>query len=168
MTEFTSFALADGLQVTVAAPTPAGLGPAGLRPKAAKAEQSLRQALRPVTSAAAEVIEGFREIPGRPDEIEISFGVKLDGTFGAVIATAAVGTHLEVTLRWTRPPPADGGGGGELGPPPVAQPEPIDQSQPAEKPAPTGLDADLGLDPLEAVAGECEVRLAAVEDEVEE
>jgi Trypsin-co-occurring domain 1 len=137
MTEFTSFALADGLQVTVAAPTPAGLGPAGLRPKAAKAEQSLRQALRPVTAAAAEVIEGFREIPGRPDEIEISFGVKLDGTFGAVIATAAVGTHLEVTLRWTRPQPADpqpadGGGGDELGPPPVAQPEPIDQSRPAE------------------------------------
>jgi hypothetical protein len=111
VTEFTSFELAGNLRVTVAAPTAPGLAPAGLRPKAVQAEQTLRQALRPVTSAAEEVIEGFRTLPGRPDEIEIQFGVQLNATFGAVIATAAVGTHLEVTLRWATPRPADDGVG---------------------------------------------------------
>jgi hypothetical protein len=134
VTEFTSFELANDLRVTVAAPTAPGLAPAGLRPKAVKAEQTLRQALRPVTSAAEEVIEGFRQLPGRPDEIEIQFGVQLNGTFGAVIATAAVGTHLEVTLRWTTPrsvDEADGDRGPEAvqapgqltAPPPDVRPE---------------------------------------------
>jgi Trypsin-co-occurring domain 1 len=122
MTEFTSFALGNGLQVTVAAPASTGLAPAGRLPKIARAEQTLRQALRPVTSAAEEVIEGFRAIPGRPDEIEIAFGVNLDGTFGAVLATAAVGTHLEITLRWTRPASIDATAGDELGPAPVEAP----------------------------------------------
>jgi hypothetical protein len=122
MTEYTSFELANDLQVTVAAPTTPGLVPAGLRPKAVKAEQTLRQGLRPVTSAAEEVIEGFRELPGRPDEIEIQFGVQLNGTFGAVLATAAVGTHLEVTLRWIRPQPADESGGDDRGQEPVEAP----------------------------------------------
>src|ERR1700733_7928950 len=113
MIEFTQFALDDGLTVTVASPaTSTGesdLLPAGRHSgsgKATPAGQTLSQALRPVTAAAREVIDGFRALPGRPDEIEIAFGVNLDATFGAVLATAAVGTHLEVTLRWTAPRPA--------------------------------------------------------------
>lgn len=82
---------------------PPGLTQAGLHPKIIKSEQTLRQALAPVTSAAAEVIEKFRELPSRPDEIEINFGVKLGVTLGAVIATAAIGTHLDVKLRWGHP-----------------------------------------------------------------
>jgi hypothetical protein len=103
MTELTSFPLGNDLRVTVETPTPPGLTQAGLHPKIIKSEQTLRQALAPVTSAAAEVIEKFRELPSRPDEIEIHFGVKLDGMLGAVIATAAIGTHLDVTLRWGHP-----------------------------------------------------------------
>jgi len=113
MTEYTSFELDSGLQVTVAAPQATGLAPAGRWPKPAKAEQTLREALRPVTAAAEEVIDGFRGLPGRPDEVEIQFGVQLNGTFGAVIATAAVGTHLEVTLRWTTSAPDIGAAAGE-------------------------------------------------------
>jgi hypothetical protein len=101
MTDLISFDLADGLQVTVEAPDQAGVTPAGLRPRMTHAEQTLEQALKPVTSAAAEVIRKFRTLPGRPDEIEIHFGVKLDGTFGAVIASTTLGTHLDVTLRWS-------------------------------------------------------------------
>ena len=72
-----------------------------LHPKITKAGQTLREALAPVTSAATEVIEKFRELPGRPAEIEIHFGAKLDAAMGAVIATTTVGTHLDVTLRWS-------------------------------------------------------------------
>jgi Trypsin-co-occurring domain 1 len=101
VTEFTSFALANDLRVTVETPAGVGVAPAGLHPKVTKAGQTLREALAPVTSAAAEVIEKFRELPGRPAEIEIHFGVKLDAAMGAVIATTTIGTHLDVTLRWT-------------------------------------------------------------------
>jgi hypothetical protein len=102
MTELASFALSNSLRVTVESPAATGVAPAGLRPRIVRAEQTLREALEPVTAAAAEVIEKFRELPGEPHEIEIQFGVKLDATFGAVIATAAVGTHLDITLRWDR------------------------------------------------------------------
>ena len=101
MSELTSFALANDLRVTVETPGRSGVSPAGLQSRIAQAEQTFRQALQPVISAAAEVIEKFRELPGRPDEVEIHFGVKLDGTLGAIIATAAVGTHLDVTIRWS-------------------------------------------------------------------
>jgi hypothetical protein len=102
MTEFTSFALANDLRVTVETSAGAGgVAPASLHPRITKAGQTLREALVPVTSAAAEVIEKFRELPGRPAEIEIHFGVKLDAAMGAVIATTTVGTHLDVTLRWS-------------------------------------------------------------------
>lgn len=106
MTEFTSFALDNDLQVTVEAPARPGVAPASLRPNITKAGQTLREALAPVTTAAAEVIDKFHELPGRPAEIEISFGVKLDAAMGAVIAATTVGAHLDVTLRWTCPPPA--------------------------------------------------------------
>jgi hypothetical protein len=36
----------------------------------------------------------------RPEEIEICFGVTLDGKLGGVIASANAGAHLDVTLRW--------------------------------------------------------------------
>lgn len=101
MSELTSFALANDLRVTVETPGRFGVSPAGLQPKIAQAEQTFRQALQPVMSAAAEVIEKFRELPGRPEEVEIHFGVKLDGTLGAIITTVAVGTHLDVTVRWS-------------------------------------------------------------------
>jgi len=37
----------------------------------------------------------------RPDEVEIQLGVSFDATFGMVIANAASGAHLDVTLRWS-------------------------------------------------------------------
>ena len=100
MTELTSFPLGDDLWVTVETPAAPGLAPTGLRPKIIQSEHTLRQALQPVTVAAAEVIEKFRDLPSRPDEVEIHFGVRLDGSLGAVIAAAGIGTHLDVTLRW--------------------------------------------------------------------
>jgi len=45
-------------------------------------------------------MDGFRKLAQRPEEIEISFGVTLDGKIGGVIASAKTGAHLEVKLRW--------------------------------------------------------------------
>jgi hypothetical protein len=115
MTDLTSFDLADGLQVTVEAPGQPGVTPAGLRPRVAHAEQTLEHALRPVTAAAAEVLQKFRNLPGRPDEIEIHFGIRLDATFGAIIASTTVGTNLDVTLRWSHATADAADGAGDPG-----------------------------------------------------
>jgi hypothetical protein len=120
MTELTSFPLGNDLRVTVETPAAPGLAPTGLRPAIIQSEHTLRQALQPVTAAASEVIEKFRDLPSRPDEVEIHFGVKLDGTLGAVIATAGIGTHLGITLRWNHPGaagPAEGAAEGTAGGP---------------------------------------------------
>lgn len=102
MTELACFRLADGTDVTVETPASGGVSPAGMHAKAMHAAKTFSDALQPVTAAAAEVVAKFRELPGRPEEVEISFGVRLDGSLGAVIATAAAGAHLDVTLRWTQ------------------------------------------------------------------
>jgi len=64
------------------------------------AEATLRQALSPVTRAAEDIVDGFRRLARRPDEIEISFGVKLDAKVGGVVASSSMNAHLDVKLSW--------------------------------------------------------------------
>lgn len=82
----------------------------GLGGRVESAEKTLREALRPATAAALQVIDEFRDAVRRPDEIEIGFGVTLDGKLGGIIATAQAGTHLDVTLRWRQLGEAEGEG----------------------------------------------------------
>jgi hypothetical protein len=100
MPDVVEFVLADGTTVAVAPPAAAGGGPVGLGERLETAEKTLRQSLAPVTAAAAEVLDDFRRLAQRPDEVEIGFGVTLDGKLGGIIATATTGVHLEVKLRW--------------------------------------------------------------------
>jgi hypothetical protein len=101
MQEAVEFELADGTTVAVAAHTErAGSGTVGLEEHLETAEKTLRQALSPITSAAAEVLDSFRRLPQRPHEVEVSFGVRLDGKVGGVIASTGAGAHLDVTLHW--------------------------------------------------------------------
>ncbi|MER5427572.1 CU044_2847 family protein [Streptomyces sp. NPDC002588] len=113
MPDAVQFTLADGTVVLVAPPARAGTGAVGLGTRLESAERTLRQALAPITSAAAEVIDEFRSLSRRPDEVEVSFGVVLDGRLGAVIASAHASAHLDVSLRWSGteapPNPADTG-----------------------------------------------------------
>jgi hypothetical protein len=94
------FVLDDGTTVAVASPPRAGSGAVGLGDRLEAAEKTLREALGPVTAAAEQMIGGFRAMARRPEEIEIRFGVTLDGKLGGVIASANAGAHLDVTLRW--------------------------------------------------------------------
>jgi NTP-dependent ternary system trypsin peptidase co-occuring protein len=94
------FILDDGTRVAVASPPRAGSSAVGLSDRLEAAEKTLREALVPVTAAAAQVIDGFRGMARRPEEIEICFGVTLDSKLGGVIASANAGAHLDVTLRW--------------------------------------------------------------------
>jgi NTP-dependent ternary system trypsin peptidase co-occuring protein len=94
------FILDDGTRVAVASSPRAGSSAVGLSDRLEAAEKTLREALVPVTAAAAQVIDGFRGMARRPEEIEICFGVTLDSKLGGVIASANAGAHLDVTLRW--------------------------------------------------------------------
>ncbi|MFE7302704.1 CU044_2847 family protein [Streptomyces sp. NPDC057579] len=110
MPDAIEFALSDGTVVLVAPPARSGTGAVGLGDRLQAAQQGFREALTPVTTAAAEAIDGFRNLVHRPDEVEVSFGVVLDGKLGGLIASANAGAHLDVTLRWkgsSTTPPAD-------------------------------------------------------------
>jgi Trypsin-co-occurring domain 1 len=100
MPDAIAFVLDNGMTVAVAAARRPGSSAVGLSDRLEAAEKTLREALVPVTAAAAQVIDGFRAIDRRPEEIEICFGVTLDGKLGGVIASANAGAHLDVTLRW--------------------------------------------------------------------
>lgn len=94
------FTLDDGTTVVVASPARGGSNLVGLGDRVDAAQKTFREALAPVTAAAAQIIEDFRKAAQCPDEVEISFGVTLDGKIGGVIASANAGAHLEVKLRW--------------------------------------------------------------------
>ncbi|MEU6844259.1 CU044_2847 family protein [Streptomyces sp. NPDC046716] len=101
--EAVQFMLADGeTSVLVSASDRAsGSGTVSTGDRMRRAQQSLRSALAPITAAAAEVISEFRAHAERPEEIEVSFGVTLDASLGAVISSAKASTHLDVRLRWS-------------------------------------------------------------------
>jgi hypothetical protein len=100
MPDAIEFTLENGATVAVAAARRDGSAPVGARDRLVTAQKSLREALAPVTAAAAQVMDEFRNLAQRPDEVEVSFGVTLDGGIGGIIASASAGAHLDVTLRW--------------------------------------------------------------------
>lgn len=100
MSEIVEFSLENGAKVAVSPARPrAGSAPIGLGERMEAAEKTLRQAIAPVTAAAAEMLEDFRRL-AHPDEVEIAFGVALDGKLGGIIVGTTAGAHLEVKLRW--------------------------------------------------------------------
>lgn len=71
------------------------------RARIERAAATLRQTLTPVANAASDMLGALSAMPRKPDEIEVRFGVALDTTVGAILATGTAGVHLEVTLRWS-------------------------------------------------------------------
>lgn len=107
MSDIVQFPLADGATVAVSPARPrGGSGTISLGDRLETAEKTLRQALAPVTSAAAEMLEDFRRLAD-PDEVEIAFGVALDGKLGGIIVGSSAGAHLDVTLRWRAKEPTE-------------------------------------------------------------
>src|SRR6266700_2386164 len=66
-----------------------------------KAKETLEEALNNVLPVTKSLVEKLRSIGSKPDEIELSFGVKLSTIAGAVIASASAEANFGVTLRWT-------------------------------------------------------------------
>ena len=60
----------------------------------------LERALGSVKRAASQVLDTMRSIAVPPDSCEISFGVKLSGTMGAIIAKASSEANFTITMVW--------------------------------------------------------------------
>ncbi|MFF9405715.1 CU044_2847 family protein [Streptomyces anandii] len=84
----------------------------------ARATGSFAAALEQVRAAAALTVRRMRDLPQRPDEVTVEFGVQLDAEVGAVLARTGAQGHLQVQLTWRR------GEEPATAPPPAAPPAP--------------------------------------------
>lgn len=73
---------------------------ASLDDKIKDAKESLEHALDHVLPGIKSVIKKLRNIDGKPDEIEVNFGIKCTTIAGAIIASASAEANIAVTLRW--------------------------------------------------------------------
>ena len=91
----------DSIVVEVDEPETGGTVRAGREDAIEKVKETFEEALNKVLPATKSVVEKRRSIGNRPDEIEVSFGVKLSTAAGAIIASATAEANFDVTMRWT-------------------------------------------------------------------
>jgi len=65
----------------------------------AQAQSKFTDALKYLEPAAKAVLNTFQNI-NQPDEINLEFGVKLDGKVGAILASAGTEANFKVSLTW--------------------------------------------------------------------
>jgi hypothetical protein len=53
-----------------------------------------------VKPAASALVDGLRGMADAPDEVQVTFGIRLSGEMGAVIAKTSAEANFEVVLRW--------------------------------------------------------------------
>jgi Trypsin-co-occurring domain 1 len=66
----------------------------------------LRAAVAPAVEAARAVLDKAKE--ATPDQVELTFGIKVSGTMNWLVARAATEGNFEVTLTW-KPGSSTGG-----------------------------------------------------------
>jgi hypothetical protein len=73
--------------------------------------QTLEEAISRVKPAAQALVAAMADLPRRPDELTITFGIELSGSMGAIIAATSATANIAITLTWRAPQlaPADGG-----------------------------------------------------------
>jgi hypothetical protein len=69
---------------------------------AVRATHTLQEALEQVQPGAEAVVTKLREMSARPDEMEVTFGLKMSAEAGAFIASASTEANFTVLLRWNR------------------------------------------------------------------
>lgn len=67
----------------------------------ARAKETLEDALGNVVPAARAIAEHVHKAGNRPDEIDITFGIKLSTAAGAIIASASAEANFNVSLHWS-------------------------------------------------------------------
>ncbi len=67
----------------------------------------VRDAAGPAVDAARTVLERVAEL--RPDQVQVKFGLKVNGTANWVVAKAATEANFEISLTWQPAAEADTG-----------------------------------------------------------
>ena len=67
---------------------------------AVKAKQTFEEALEQIKPGADIVIQKLRDMSAQPDEISVTFGLKMSANAGAFIAASGVEANFTVLLRW--------------------------------------------------------------------
>lgn len=65
-----------------------------------QAKQSLDGAMEHIRAMATVTLTKLHDLPHRPDDIEVEFGVRLNAEAGAVIAKTQAEGHLKIKLAW--------------------------------------------------------------------
>ena len=106
MKRLIQFPLQEGgsILVEVDEPEPEGGVVRAARPGeiAARAGQTLEDALEKIKPAAQAIIANLRGLHDAPDEVGVEFGIKLSAAAGAFIASAGVEANYKVTLKWAK------------------------------------------------------------------
>jgi hypothetical protein len=67
---------------------------------AQKAAINFEDALNNIKPAATAIVQQFRNLKDRPDEVEIEFGLKMNVSTGIVITSGGIEANFKVNLRW--------------------------------------------------------------------
>lgn len=100
MPELAKFSLAGGGSVHVDVDEVPRVTPVSRHGRILDAKATFETALGEVRHAAVVALTEFRAMASQPDEVEITFGVRLDAEVGAVIAKTGMAGNFEVKLTW--------------------------------------------------------------------
>jgi hypothetical protein len=70
----------------------------------AKSQAALAKTTEAIKEIALRVTAGLEDLAVRPQEIEVTFGLKFDAEAGVVVSKAGVEASVEVTLVWKDAP----------------------------------------------------------------
>jgi hypothetical protein len=110
MTQLLRFRSEDGdgfVVVEVGEDEPGVIAVSRLGDAVADATASFEEGLDRIRQAAASVLHRLQDMPRRPDEVNLEFGMRLNAELGAVIAKSSGEAHLHVSMTWhadTAPP----------------------------------------------------------------
>lgn len=100
MPELARFALDIGGSVLVDVDEEPGVARVSRQGRIRDARATFESALGEVRDAAVVALTQFRAMAQHPDEVVITFGVRLDAEVGAVIAKTGMSGNFEVKLTW--------------------------------------------------------------------
>ncbi len=67
-----------------------------------RAEKTFDDAVDNIRTTAEVLVAKLSDLAEVPDEIQVEFGVKMNGKVGAVIASGDVEANFKTTLKWKR------------------------------------------------------------------
>lgn len=101
----TEFSTDSGDPVRVEIEAPEGQGPVHVGrggDVVEKASRSFNEALAGLRPIAEGILAQTTDLARAPKGVEVSFGIRLSGEMGVILASSSAEAHVEVKLSWER------------------------------------------------------------------